>query len=318
MPERTSAREHVLGALGVRHDRLLGELEPEPARRDAVPRSSRLGDVVREAHVQRASRPRTCSPPRDVQSVPAPCAARHAAPGRSPRASAAGRGRSARRAARTRRAGRARARGGSQRTSASAPTTRPVRRHGLGLEVQDELAVGGSPGRSSPASASRSAAVAVALGRVDLDPVAVPWRGTSRRRRGAGSPRARPSPARRRRRCSPRTWQQQVVQHIGSVERVSRRRGGRPGRRTGARPGSRTANSSPPRRASVSSRAAAAVRRAADRTSARSPTWWPSVSLTSLKRSRSNSSSADRGARLAPPRTPRRRARRGARGWAGR
>ena len=53
--------------------------------------------------------------------------------------------------------------------------------------------------------------------------------------------------------------------------------------------GSSTANSSPPRRATVSPGRTQRHRRRANSCSRRSPTWWPSVSLTSLKRSRSSS-----------------------------
>ena len=56
--------------------------------------------------------------------------------------------------------------------------------------------------------------------------------------------------------------------------------------------GSRTANSSPPRRATRSVARTAPCRRCPICCSRMSPTWWPSVSLTSLKRSRSSSSSA--------------------------
>ncbi len=60
----------------------------------------------------------------------------------------------------------------------------------------------------------------------------------------------------------------------------------------GVAPGSRTPNSSPPSRATVHSGATAAVRRRATWVSSSSPAWWPRVSLTSLKRSRSMNSTA--------------------------
>jgi len=57
-------------------------------------------------------------------------------------------------------------------------------------------------------------------------------------------------------------------------------------------PGSTTANSSPPSRAGTSSGRRAAVSRCPSTRSRWSPAWCPSVSLTSLNRSRSNSRSA--------------------------
>src|SRR5438105_2286001 len=56
--------------------------------------------------------------------------------------------------------------------------------------------------------------------------------------------------------------------------------------------GMSSANSSPPRRATVSVGRTTAERRRASSFSIRSPQWWPSVSLTSLKRSRSMSRTA--------------------------
>ena len=55
---------------------------------------------------------------------------------------------------------------------------------------------------------------------------------------------------------------------------------------------SRIVNSSPPRRATVSPGRRADSSRRATAISSRSPTWWPSESLTSLKRSRSRNSTA--------------------------
>ena len=87
--------------------------------------------------------------------------------------------------------------------------------------------------------------------------------------------------------------QGQALEAEGLLDRAGEPAGDRPRRSSTVVPsGSRTANSSPPTRATSSASGTPASRRGPISRRSRSPAWWPSVSLSSLKWSRSISSSA--------------------------
>ena len=175
-----------------------------------------------------------------------------------------------------------------QRASASTPTILAGPQVGLGLVVERDLAlVDGRAHAAGQRQAARRVAVelrledrvaaAGLLGRVHgdvgallqrLDVVAV-HAGAGRCRRWRRSPAA--CPRARTARAAPPA--------------AAGRRAPRPG--PWRRCGSSTPNSSPPRRATVSASRSAALRRRDTSCSSRSPWWWPSVSLISLKWSRS-------------------------------
>ena len=105
-------------------------------------------------------------------------------------------------------------------------------------------------------------------------------------RRGVGGRRARC-------RCDASTNSSRPSSSNGVCERCVHALGDRPSPRARrATSSSSSVNSSPPRRATVSSGRSAASSRCATAISSWSPTWWPSESLTTLKRSRSRNSTA--------------------------
>src|SRR5205823_4836777 len=88
------------------------------------------------------------------------------------------------------------------------------------------------------------------------------------------------------------TWSARPPTTTGSSSTFSTRRTTGTTAWRSATSGSRMANSSPPRRATVSPPRSTLCRREPMRWSSRSPLWWPSVSFTSLNRSRSMSITA--------------------------
>ena len=228
---------------------------------------------------------------------------RCAQPARSPRARGRGRTRSAPASGRS-----ARPAGGSGRGRAGrargAPSARAPRRRARRRSAAPPSA--GSAGRAGRPRARRRARRRArgAGGCGGRGPRGRPrgrcacaWPGTSRRRRAAAAPWRRGS-ARGRARC--RRWRR-----CGRGCRRPRRSAR--ARRAGAAPAvlaeasspgwRMTANSSPPRRASVSSSRRSSLRRGPIWRSTSSPAWWPSVSLSSLKPSRSIRSSASSSSR---------------------
>ena len=137
----------------------------------------------------------------------------------------------------------------------------------------------------------------VALGGVELHAAAArAWPGTSRRRRGAAaSRRRRRARARRRRRCS-RARRAACPSPLTNGSAIARRRACRrrviavAGRRDVAQHDRELVAAEARDGVGLAQRAAQARRRRA--CSSSSPSWWPSVSLISLKRSRSSSITA--------------------------
>ena len=150
-----------------------------------------------------------------------------------------------------------------------------------------------APSPSSPTSASRWRLWRSRAGRGrPRGRCACAWPRTSRRRR-AGAARARPRRAWGRARC--RRWRRcaRGCRRPRRAPRARRAAAGPAVLADASSPGWRTtANSSPPSRASVSSSRSSACSRGPIWRSTSSPAWWPSVSLSSLKPSRSTSSSA--------------------------
>ena len=189
---------------------------------------------------------------------------------------------------------------GSGAASAPAPRSRPARPVAdvaLGLEVQHAAgrrcsAVAQLAEQRQPVGAvgvavrrCRSATCPLALLRRVHRDVGALQQLAGARRRGPGArrcrcwPRRRPTARRARRAREHLRQARPAVIDAPSSPSV---------------PGSRTANSSPPRRASVSASRRQPASRSATWRSRRSPLWWPRVSLTSLKRSRSSSRTAVR------------------------
>ena len=182
-----------------------------------------------------------------------------------------------------------------QRTSASAPDDRARRRLDLGLVVDDELVVLDGLAQLDlvlqPAAHLRAGATR-RTPRCGRD--RAPWPRTSPRRRGAAGRR------RSRRRRSVKAMPTLAVVAI-SWPCDERPAGGSPcaapgrwprPRPTPARPSTSTTSSSPPMRASTAPGGQASSSRLASVTSRSSPSPCPSESLITLKRSRSNSSTA--------------------------
>ena len=115
-----------------------------------------------------------------------------------------------------------------------------------------------------------------------------PWRGTSRRRRAASaSASAAPCAGRCATPMLASTLQRRGRRPRSAGRARSRRAAATRERLVAVARRSSTANSSPPRRASRSPPRDRVLQARADRRSSRSPAWWPSESLTSLKPSRS-------------------------------
>ena len=207
--------------------------------------------------------------------------------------------------------------GWRQRTSASTATIAPVGQVELGLVEQLELVPlerevqVGQHGQPLGPALVELVAVEHGLRRA-------PSRRTSRCRRAA----ACPSRSRRRPTTAMPEAGAGADQTLGQLDRLAQRAGdlGRDGtaRRSGRRRSSRsrTANSSPPSRATTAPFGTASGSRSATTRSSWSPTWCPSASLTSLNRSRSSSSTAQRdgSASQGPGSAPRP----AGRGWAAR
>ena len=121
-----------------------------------------------------------------------------------------------------------------------------------------------------------------------------PWRGTSRHRRRAACPRLCDSAvATRRCRCSP-TGTARGLRSTSAAPSTSRTRDATASAaEVSAMFSARIANSSPPRRATTSLPSSTRAMRLPDSTSISSPEAWPTLSLTSLKRSRSRNSTAN-------------------------
>ena len=185
--------------------------------------------------------------------------------------------------------------GCSQRTSASTETTSPERRSKQGWKLSESWS-SAMASRRWPSRLEAPDARAVELGVVDGGALAgAAWRGTWPRRpapratsaslgvvgvhgdadAGCGPAAASPSTSKGR--------------SVTSSTRSATLAGARS---TSALVVRRSANSSPPRRAMVSHSRSSRRSRSAKATSRRSPAWWPRASLTSLKSSRSSSSSA--------------------------
>ena len=163
----------------------------------------------------------------------------------------------------------------------------------LGLEDERELAL---VHRAAQAGHELERVGAAARSGRRLAPGARPWPRTSRRRRPAAASR-RP---RRRRGCVAMPTDAPISRSTPETENVrcsasrifSATSAGAGGRASG----SSTANSSPPSRATVSLERRTALIRGPIWRSSSSPWWWPSVSLTSLNRSRSSSITTGRRA----------------------
>ena len=207
------------------------------------------------------------------------------------RRSAAGSGRSAPRRG-MKAAGGTRPRSGwSHRTRASTPTTRPCSSVHLGLVVHQRDRRRGWPAavprrrraarrHRHPGSAGRRRRPSVIALRRVHGHVGVPQQvgGGSAVGGARRSWRRSPAGARRPGTGRRRAWRARPATSSAAG---------------GSQSGSRTTNSSPPRRASVASlRSCVASAGRPTAVSSTSPTWWPRVSLTSLKRSRSMSTTA--------------------------
>ena len=143
-------------------------------------------------------------------------------------------------------------------------------------------------------------AVDAVVGRRRVPGVRRAWRRTSRRRRAGAASRGRRR-ARGRARC--RRWPRprRRSPRARAARRSPRARGSLASIAASGPSTSviSTANSSPPSRATESPARSVSVRRAPTVHSSRSPLWWPSVSLISLKRSRSIISTASCASRAA-------------------
>ena len=295
-PDAARSLEHLRRALRVAHQRRLGELELQ-ARGGRSKRVEQLGDRRRRGRGRAASR---------ADRLTATCrsspSARHAATWRRAaraRPSSAARMRSLRSASGQEVAGRraGRARGAASARAPRRPRPAPSVGVDLRLVVQDELAARRCRRAARAASASRSGvfgslgrvveadARAVLLGVVHRDVGAAQDRvGVLACRRDIATPTLAPSARRRSPTSNGSSQHARAGGAASSARRVlagSRRAGRRTRRRSGARR----------RRRARTARAQALGDRCAGRSS---PFAWPSVSLMSLKRSRSSSSTAQR------------------------
>ena len=161
----------------------------------------------------------------------------------------------------------------------------------LGLEVQRQV-VARRPRRAARRSAAGARGCAGrARARRTRCPSGGAWPGTSRRRRAGAASRRRG----RARGSSATPMLAAICSSMPSTVKRSDERRGDPlaGALGGAaRRAAATANSSPPSRATWSPARSAVRIRGPSWASTRSPAWWPSVSLSSLKWSRSITSSA--------------------------
>ena len=286
-------REDVERALRVGHQRVLGELEHERALGHAVA-AEHLGDVAGERGVEQVGDGDVDG---DLQRRCRPCATPPAgpAPGAAPAASGGASARAARPAAGTRWARASRGSGCCQRTSASTPVDPARGELDLGLEV-----AGRARRARSRRAAGRPARCARGCGgpprgRRPRARSCASWTGTSRCPRGAAAPRG-PTPCVRRD-APRRRWPARSCagRRAGTgASSASRQPARRAARRRLVRAGGQQHDELVAAEAAEQRAGAASPRRSrpANSLSSSSPAAWPSVSLSSLKRSRSISRSA--------------------------
>ena len=291
-PIARSPREHLERALGIGHHDVLGDLQPQAGRREAAlleqprrrrvgsPRSSRSAgaEVDRDRQVEAVAAALADLLQRAVEHERGQRAAEPAVVGERQEV-----GRHQQPAARVRPA--------HERLDAAHRARRDL---GLRLVVQDRARRSSSPSRSSPSSSSRRAAVVVARGQVDLVAGARAL-GLVHRDVGALEQAERVARVLGEERDADAGVDVHADPADARTSCSSAARSRRPAalaRRLVARvEHDRELVAAEPRQR-VARRAAPSSRRGPIWRSTSSPAWWPSVSLSSLKPSRSISSSA--------------------------